>query len=208
MGKFPAAKEGKILADKMIDLCGTPPEGTGIQNLRKCIIRTKYKYDAATEDRQIVWKKMIINFIERYFYIICFATYAKEQVKEGFGKSFVQWMEGQSGLREMIANGKDKLEWSRQVDQGAVNDLRSKIGGTDYKDRLGEIVTNLYKMSHETYHDMPRGTIKDTLMRKLTCKTLMDILPSDVSSGVQKELVEKKMTVDLDTVITLVVSRA
>ena len=45
-------------------------------------------------------------------------------------------------------------------------------------------------------------------MRKLTCKTLMDILPSDVSSGVQKELVEKKMTVDLDTVITLVVSRA
>merc|ERR1712080_328675 len=65
--KLPAAKEGKILADKMIDLCGTPPEGTGIQNLRKCIIRTKYKYDAATEDRQIVWKKMIINFIERYF---------------------------------------------------------------------------------------------------------------------------------------------
>ena len=49
---------------------------------------------------------------------------------------------------------------------------------------------------------------QDTLMRKLTCKTLMDILPSDVSSGVQKELVEKKMTVDLDTVITLVVSRA
>merc|ERR1711863_82120 len=49
-----------------------------IQNLRKCIIRTKYKYDAATEDRQIVWKKMIINFIERYFYLICFATYAKE----------------------------------------------------------------------------------------------------------------------------------
>ena len=23
------------------------------------------RYDAATEDRQIVWKKMIINFIER-----------------------------------------------------------------------------------------------------------------------------------------------
>merc|ERR1712088_970727 len=67
--KLPAAKEGKILADKMIDNCGTPPEGTGIQNLRKCIIRTKYKYDAATEDRQIVWKKMIINFIERYFYL-------------------------------------------------------------------------------------------------------------------------------------------
>jgi len=204
--KVPATKEGKILADKMIDLCGTPPEGTGIQNLRKCIIRTKYKYDAATEDRQIVWKKMIINFIERYFYIICFATYAKEQVKEGFGTTFVQWMEGQSGLREMIANGKDKLEWSRQVDQTAVNDLRSKIGGTDYKDRLGEIVTSLYKISHTTYSDMPRGTIKDTLMRKLTCKTLMEILPGDLMAAIQKELVEKKLSSDFETVIGLVMA--
>jgi len=164
------------------------------------------RYDAATEDRQIVWKKMIINFIERYFYIICFATYAKEQVKEGFGKSFVQWMEGQSGLREMIANGKDKLEWSRQVDQTAVNDLRSKIGGTDYKDRLGEIVTSLYKISHTTYSDMPRGTIKDTLMRKLTCKTLMEILPGELMAAIQKELVEKKLSSDFETVIGLVMA--
>merc|ERR1711902_261140 len=104
--KLPAAKEGKILADKMIDNCGTPPEGTGIQNLRKCIIRTKYKYDAATEDRQIVWKKMIINFIERYFYLICFATYAKEQGPTMFPKSFVAWMDEHKELREMIANGK------------------------------------------------------------------------------------------------------
>merc|ERR1712013_724542 len=97
--KLPAAKEGKILADKMIDNCGTPPEGTGIQNLRKCIIRTKYKYDAATEDRQIVWKKMIINFIERYFYLICFATYAKEQGPTMFPKSFVAWMDEHKDLR-------------------------------------------------------------------------------------------------------------
>merc|ERR1712123_317789 len=46
--KVPATKDGKVLADKMIDICGVPPEGTGIQNLRKCIIQTKYKYDAAT----------------------------------------------------------------------------------------------------------------------------------------------------------------
>merc|ERR1719436_2139396 len=204
--KLPGAKEGKQLADKMIDICGVPPEGTGIQNLRKCIIQTKYKYDAATEDRQIVWKKMIINFIERYFYIICFATYAKEQGKEGFSKTFVQWMDGQSGLREMVANGKDKLEWSRQVDQTAVNQLRDKIGGTDYKDKLGEIVTSLYKISHTTYSDMPRGTIKDTLMRKLTCKTLMEILPGDLMAKVKKELEEKKLSSDFETVVGLVVA--
>jgi hypothetical protein len=204
--KVPATKDGKVLADKMIDLCGSPPEGTGIQNIRKCIILTKYKYDAATEDRQIVWKKMIINFIERYFYIICFATYAREQGPEGWAKTFVQWMEAQAGLREMIQNGKDKLEWSRQVDQNAVNELRSKLQGQDYKDRLGETVTSLYKISHTTYSDMPRGTIKDTLMRKLTCKTLMEILPGDLLAGIQKELLEKKLSSDFETVVGLVMA--
>merc|ERR1711874_130539 len=163
--KLPAAKEGKILADKMIDNCGTPPEGTGIQNSRKCIIRTKYKYDAATEDRQIVWKKMIINFIERYFYLICFATYAKEQGPTMFPKSFVAWMDEHKDLREMIANGKDKLEWSRQVDQNAVNELRGKVSGADYKDKLGEVV-----------------------------------------GKIQKEMAEKKLTSDFETVVGLVVA--
>merc|ERR1712179_33213 len=93
--KVPECRSGKVLADKMIDVCGNPPEGTGIQNLRKCIIKTKYKYDAATEDRQVVWKRMIINFIERYFYLICFATYARLQGPGGFQKTFVAWMDEQ-----------------------------------------------------------------------------------------------------------------
>merc|ERR1712242_131980 len=204
--KMPEARAGKQLADKMIDLCGVPPEGTGIQNLRKCIIKTKYKYDAATEDRQAHWKKMIINFIERYFYLICFATYAKEQGPTMFPKSFVSWMDEHKELREMIANGKDKLEWSRQVDQNAVNELRGKISGPDYKEKLGEIVTSLYKISHTTYSDMPRGVIKDTLMRKLTCKTLMEILPGEVVGKIQKEMAEKKLTSDFETVVGLVVA--
>jgi hypothetical protein len=28
---------------------------------------------------KVVWKSMILNFMERYFYLICFATYALEQ---------------------------------------------------------------------------------------------------------------------------------
>jgi len=62
--------------DIIIDKCAPPPKGTGIQNLRECIIETKWKYDVAPEDKQIAFKTMIINFIERYFYMICFATYA------------------------------------------------------------------------------------------------------------------------------------
>ena len=32
---------------------------------------------------------MILNFMERYFYLICFATYAREFGPAGFQKSFV-----------------------------------------------------------------------------------------------------------------------
>merc|ERR1719330_612528 len=204
--KVPAAQEGKQLADKMIDLCGVPPEGTGIQNLRKCIIQTKYKYDAATEDRQTHWKKMIINFIERYFYLICFATYARQFGPEGFKKTFVEFMNENSSLRDLVQNGKDKLEWSRKVDQNAVNQIQSLITSSDIKEKLGEVVTKLYKISHTTYSDMPRGVIKDTLMRKLTCKTLMEILPSDTMEKVRKELEEKKLSSDFETVLGLVIA--
>merc|ERR1711884_393742 len=148
-------------------------------NLRKGIIQTKYKYDAATEDRQAHWKRMIINFIERYFYLICFATYAKQHGPDGFKKTFVEFMNENSSLRDMIDQGKDKL---------------------------GEVVTKLYKISHTTYSDMPRGVIKDTLMRKLTCKTLMEILPSDTMDKVRKELEEKKLSSDFETVIGLVIA--
>jgi len=204
--KVPAAQEGKMLADKMIDLCGVPPEGTGLQNLRKCIIQTKYKYDAATEDRQTHWKRMIINFIERYFYLICFAIYARQFGPEGFKKTFVEFMNENSSLRDLVQNGKDKLEWSRKVDQNAVNQIQSLITAGDIKEKLGEVVTKLYKISHTTYSDMPRGVIKDTLMRKLTCKTLMEILPSDTMEKVRKELEEKKLSSDFETVIGLVIA--
>jgi len=203
--KLPETKQGKVLADKMIDICGVAPEGTGLQNLRKGIIQTKYKYDAATEDKQVVWKRMIINFIERYFYLICFATYARAHAAEGFKKSFATWMEEHKELRSMIESGKDKLEWYRKVDEGKISNLKGMVDG-DYQEKLGGIVGALYKLAFQTYADIPRGPVKDNLMRKLACKTLMEILPQDVTSRVQKELEEKKLSIDFDTVMGLVVA--
>merc|ERR1712179_437063 len=203
--KVPETRNGKVLADKMIDICGPAPEGAGMQNLRKAIIQMKYKYDASTEDKQIVWKTMIINYIERYFYIICFATYVKEHEAGGFKKSFVQWLDDHSDLKSMIAEGKDKLEWTRKVDQTRVEELRNKLSGPDFKDKLGLLVSDLYKLAFQTYYDIPRGPIKDNLMRKLACKTLMEILPGDEQSRIQQELVDKKLSIDFDTVVGLVV---
>ena len=64
--KEPSAAEGKKKIDRIIDICGPAPKGTGLQNLRECIIETKWKYDVAPEEKQIVWKQMILDFMERW----------------------------------------------------------------------------------------------------------------------------------------------
>merc|ERR1712020_312097 len=203
--KFPETQAGKTLADKMIDINGPPPEGFGLQNLRKSIIQMKYKYDASTEDKQTVWKTMIINYLERYFYIICFATYVRQSADAGFQKTFVNWLDEHKELRGMIEEGKDKLEWTRKVDQTKVEELRQKLNGPDYKEKLGILVSDLYKLAFNTYKDIPRGPIKDNLMRKLACKTLMEILPGDVANSISQEIADKKLSIDFDTVVGLVV---
>ena len=118
--KLPAAAEGKRKVDRVIDICGPLPKGqdnlkdlsyrfyfirisgSGAQNLRECIIETKWKYDVASEDKQVAWKALILNFMERYFYLICFATYALEFGPSGYQKSFVSWMDDHKELRVMI----------------------------------------------------------------------------------------------------------
>ena len=70
--------------------------------MRECIIETKWKYDVASEDKQVAWKALILNFMERYFYLICFATYALEFGPSGYQKSFVSWMDDHTDLRTMI----------------------------------------------------------------------------------------------------------
>merc|ERR1719184_116250 len=61
---YPEARKAKEKMDIIIDKCGLPPRGVGIQNLRECIMETKWKYDVAPEDKQLWFKNMIINFNE------------------------------------------------------------------------------------------------------------------------------------------------
>ena len=46
---------------------------------------------------------------------------------------------------------------------------------------------------------------QDNLMRKLACKTLMEILPGDVANNISQEIADKKLSIDFDTVVGLVV---
>eukprot|EP00096_Caligus_rogercresseyi_P004778 TRINITY_DN1924_c0_g1_i1.p1 TRINITY_DN1924_c0_g1~~TRINITY_DN1924_c0_g1_i1.p1 ORF type:complete len:531 (-),score=159.93 TRINITY_DN1924_c0_g1_i1:105-1697(-) len=200
--KVPETIEGKRKIDRIIDICG--PKGGGLQNLRECIIETKWKYDVAPEEKQVVWKRMILNFMERYFYLILFATYATEVGPEGFQSSFSQWMNSRKHLRTMIEEGKDKLEWYRQVDPQKLNTLKELINAPNYEDNLSTLIKTIYEFAFLTYADLPRGPIKNNSMRKLAAKTLLEILPPHVGQEIQKKLDEHTASPDFVTLIGLV----
>ena len=56
----------------------------------------------ASEDKQVGWKVLILDFMERYFYLICFATYALQEGAAGYERSFSSWMDEHKELRIMI----------------------------------------------------------------------------------------------------------
>ena len=193
-GHLPETIEGKRKIDIIIDKCGTKPKGTGIQNLRECIIQTKWKYDVAPEDKQVSYKAMIINFIERYFYIICFATYALEYSTKGYEKKFRDWVDDKKELKTMIENGKDKLEWSRTVDAEMLEKLKEMMADPNYKENLSKLIRTIYEFAFQTYSDLPRGPIKNNSMKKLCASTLSEILPQEISERVNKKIEDNPNT--------------
>lgn len=109
---IPGAQEAKAHLDHMIDLCGVPPTGTGLQNLRECILWTQTKHNFEPKKKRPFWKQMSKNFIERYCYLIVFTTYLKAFFPRGFDKSFTHWVDERAEIREVIANGSKSFNWA------------------------------------------------------------------------------------------------
>ena len=89
----PAAIKAKEKIDIIIDKCGLPTRGVGIQNLRECIMETKWKFDVSPEERQQAYKIKIINFIERYFYLILHLVDTRHLSRTGWRKrkNYAPW---------------------------------------------------------------------------------------------------------------------
>jgi len=187
---YPEARKAKEKIDIIIDKCGLPPRGVGIQNLRECIMETKWKFDVSPEENQGVYKIMIIDFIERYFYLICYCMYSMEFGSSGYLTSFHDWMESKKELRTMASEGKDKLEWSRTVDADKLEQLKEMIASPDYKDNITKLIRKIYDFAFHTYADLPRGPIKKNSMKKLTFTTLMEILPPEMAENINKKIGE------------------
>jgi len=187
LAAYPNAKVAKAQVDKLIDLAAPPPRGTGVENIRECIIESKMTFDVSSDDWQTYLKNKIMNNIERYFYLIVFAMYVREVGPKGFPQTFKQFMDANSSLRDMIAEGRGKLEWERKIPDEKLEELKSLLSAADFKQNMGKIIKRIYELSWDMFGDLPRGHHKNNSMHKLASKTMIEILPSNLASFVEKK---------------------
>merc|ERR1719427_1262726 len=133
LAAFSEAKVAKAQVDKLIDLAAPPPRGTGVENIRECIIESKMTFDVSSDDWQAYLKAKIMNNIQRYFYLIVFAMYIREVGPKGFPQTFKQYMDDHSGLRTMIEEGRGKLEWERKIPDEKLSELKDLLSTPEFK---------------------------------------------------------------------------
>merc|ERR1711978_632746 len=153
-------------ADKIIDLNGTKKTGgTGIKQLRENIAESKLSYEIMDDAAQAFLKSKIMDNIHKCFYLIVFAGYMREAsvaAREAIeadkksavalpssgkcsipakdltiGSSFVDYMTGNSWMRELCEAGKGNLQWERDIPPAAPSNLEN-LAKTDFQKNLGQ----------------------------------------------------------------------
>merc|ERR1711892_370611 len=169
---LPDGEAAKRECDKVIDKNGTPKTGgTGIKQLRENIAESKLSYEIMDDAAQAFLKTKIMDNIHKYYYLILFTAYMREaadvaknacpedlkatntltggkvtipgcQLK--LTKSFVQFMDENKNLRDIIDQGKGNLHWEREIPPAALANLNN-LASTDFKGNLGKIIHDIYQ---------------------------------------------------------------
>merc|ERR1712024_324765 len=223
MAALPDGAAAKRECDKVIDKNGPPPKGTGIKQLRENIAESKLSYEIMDDAAQAFLKTKIMDNIQKYFYLICFTAYLREQsktAKDGVSEEdkkafsltggkvstptenlkvtmpFTQWMDANAALRTVCDEGKGKLQWERDIPQDALDNLVG-LANADFKKNLGKIIHDIYLTGHNLFKDMPQGDHKKRAKYRFASKTLMRILPDNLKTEVEDLINKKTMTLDL-----------
>merc|ERR1712055_1190742 len=225
IAELPDGEASKRECDKVEDKNGTPKTGgTGIKQLRENIAESKLSYEIVDDAAQAFLKTKIMDNIQKYFYLIVFAGYAREQALAAreaveadkkaevtlpasgkcsipaaqlkLSRTFVDYMTENASFRDMIEVGKDKLQWERDIPPAALKNLEG-LAAKDFKASLGKIIHDIYQTAHVMFGDMPQGDHKKRAKYRFASKTLMRILPAAHKSEVESLIETKKMTLDL-----------
>merc|ERR1711963_17144 len=217
---LPDGEAAKRECDKVIDKNGPAKTGgTGIKQLRENIAESKLSYEIMDDAAQAFLKTKIMDNIHKYFYLIVFTGYLREQSKiakdagaEEFklsgGKasvptenlklaaSFCTYMDAHPNFRTICEEGRGKLQWERDIPQDALDNLVS-LANADFHANLGKIIHDIYLTGHNLFKDMPQGDHKKRAKYRFASKTLMRILPDNLKTEVENLINQKTMTSDL-----------
>merc|ERR1711988_595176 len=211
--------------DKVIDKNGPAKTGgTGIKQLRENIAESELSYEIMDDAAQVFLKSKIMDNIHKYFYLIVFAGYMREAsvaAREAIeadkkasvalpssgkcsipakdltiGSSFVDYMTGNSWMRELCEAGKGNLQWERDIPPAALSNLEN-LAKTDFQKNLGQIIHDIYQTAHMMFNDMPQGDHKKRAKYRFASKTLMRILPDAQRTEVEGLIERGAMTLDL-----------
>merc|ERR1711983_163865 len=211
--------------DKVIDKNGTPKTGgTGIKQLRENIAESKLSYEIMDDAAQAFLKTKIMDNIQKYFYLIVFAGYMREQAaaareaieadkkaavalpasgkcsipasKLKVGRTFSDFMGENAALRTLIDTGKGNLQWERDIPPAALANLEG-LAAKDFQGNLGKIIHDIYQTAHVMFGDMPQGDHKKRAKYRFASKTIMRILPPAKKTEVEALIASNAMTMDL-----------
>merc|ERR1712048_81552 len=210
--------------DRVIDKNGTPKTGgTGIKQLRENIAESKLSYEIMDDAAQAFLKMKIMDNIHKYYYLIVFTAYMREaanlareacsdekraeltlsggrcaipgdQLK--LSKKFVDFVNENGKLRDLVEEGKGNLQWERDIPPAALANLEN-LASTDFKANLGKIIHDIYQTAHIMFSDMPQGDHKKRAKYRFASKTLMRILPPELAKEIEGLIEKGKITLDL-----------
>merc|ERR1711860_87279 len=223
MAALPDGAAAKRECDKVIDKNGPPPKGTGIKQLRENIAESKLSYEIMDDAAQAFLKTKIMDNIAKYFYMIVFAAYLREQAAAAVSGSsdddkakfsltggkvstptenlkckdtFGAYMDAHKELRAICEEGKGKLQWEREIPKADLDNLQN-LANTDFQANLGKIIHDIYLTGHNMFRDMPQGDHKKRAKYRFASKTLMRILPDSLKGEIEGLINQKNITLDL-----------
>merc|ERR1711915_758713 len=94
---------------------------------------------------------------------------------KGFPQTFKAYMDANSNLRTMIAEGRGNLEWERKIPDDKLAELKDMLSTWDFKANMPKIIKRIYELSWDMFGDLPRGHHKNNSMHKLASKTMIEI---------------------------------
>ena len=83
--------------------------------------------------------------------------YVREVGPKEFPQTFKQWMDDHAYLREMIAEGRGKLEWERKIPDEKLGELKALLDDEAFKTNLPKVIKRIYELAWEQFSDLPRG---------------------------------------------------